>query len=295
MALGALLPPLALSTSLALGACATGATDEFLTEGRVLARVTAANAAPRRATRPRLVSTTVQKSPREEAAERAATYRDDIDCSRAVRQAEGADLRTLAWELIVACARTGKWRNLQHMFDPPYGARLAERPRPEALDLVARVIATRGGTFEADLPIVQRAGLPLTSLGDAVARLLPAGSWIIFRANVDQERRVRGKRVAELVEMGRRTQDRKAYAWGWDRAGEVYVSGIAKVGSSDVFDETGRIVEAKLPDTLPFLGSGQFIFAGRFKGVRTEEDATYALVDVVEVYTPGTVTFDVAR
>lgn len=280
-------------------ACATthSSTDEFLTAGRDLAEARTPTASRRSEPRAQLVSTDVKRpSPREEATSRAASYRDDIDCSRAVRLAEAAGQRTLAWELVVACARTGKWRNLQRMFDPPFGARLAALPKPEALELVARVIATRGGMFEADLPLVRRGGYRLTSLQDAAARQLPAGTWVIFRASVDQERRVRGKRVAELVEIGRRTQDRKGRVDHYDRSGRMYLgSEYSKVASSDLFDETGTIVEAKLPDSVPFLGSGQFIFAARFQGFRSDEDMTYALVDVVEAYTPGTITFDIAR
>lgn len=110
------------------------------------------------------------------------------------------------WALLAACVGRADFNDLEALVDEPWAAQL--KTRREGAELVARVIARRGGNIDRDLRVCRRAGLRLYSLRAALADpQAMTGGFVIMRAAVADARRVRGQRAVELDETRPMTDD----------------------------------------------------------------------------------------
>lgn len=275
--------------------CAT-TKDDFLSDNRDRARARQETPPP-----PKEVPGEVERRPApsqadlaKDAANRANAMRDDVECGRAVSVDEGSGRAAEGWHLLLACTRQGKWRSLTRLLGSPWGQRLQQAEEGERIAVLANVIANRGGVFEADLPVVQRASTPLRSLQEAFGSAAPAGSWVIFRASIAKEGvDKQGRRTVELDEVSRGTQDRKERVDYYDSSRRYVGSAVEKTGSSDFYDDTGNQVIGILPQNI-VLSKGQLIFLARVDSLKETPEGRRAFVHVARAFVPGAIMFDVS-
>jgi hypothetical protein len=205
--------------------------------------------------------------------ERAATMPNDQACVRAhTEQDKGGD-PSGAFQLLRACAAVGKWRDLRRALSPPINQHLAKLSEPEALTLLYRIIANRGGIFESDVPLTQRWSWGLHYLAEGFGDdPLPKDAWVVFRTDAAEAKR--GKNALTLVELVRSAKDSKAS-----------------------FSESGRVIIAKNPGALLIPEEGELIVLARLEKVVANNRDGYpeARVSLVEVMRPGLIAPDLTQ
>ncbi len=220
---------------------------------------------------------------------KAATLRDDIECTKAIHRMK-VEGEGDPYPLMVACARQGKWRNLKALLAHPVTEAM---PEAEAVPLLAHVIANRGGMFESDLRECLGRRRRLYHVSEARGpRPIPRGSWMMFRGELKTEDLGRsGERIAKFREFARGTRDRNVVIADYFTQQGVYVgSEVDKVGSEDVLRDTGLIVEAELPeDTTSLVRGQQYIVLAKYDRTQTtpEPETVTAYVQLVAAFRPG--------
>lgn len=122
-------------------------------------------------------------------AQKQAARLDDVRCEAEVRRA--AELEpdgAASFALLEACARLGRFRDLRLLGLRPWRRHLASMPAEEAYILASRIIATRGGSVDADVSMAQSAGLLLETLGEVLELrgVSPETQYAVVRGSLDQ-------------------------------------------------------------------------------------------------------------
>lgn len=198
--------------------------------------------------------------------------------------------------------------------------------RPEAPRVIAKVVALRGGDVEGDIPLVQKSRVPLFTLAAALRQPdVYKGRWVLVRGALSEIRQDGNKAAAMMREtslratarevadgpISRRDTSYKGSAQGEFSSSSRNSSGNRsdyKAGGSGQYSssgrteyssvkqkfenervETGRQAVGRLAQPDPFLEPDKdFIFLGRFDGVRPGEDeAPVALLSIAGYYRPN--------
>jgi hypothetical protein len=223
----------------------------------------------------------------------AAQFVRPSDCERSAREMQFSS-RERAWAGLKACINRGNFLLLRQLANPAWTHDL--QTRPEAPELLTRMVAKRGGAVLMDLQMLQEQRVPIFTLSDATEEPeVYKGRYVMFRAKVN-ERRSEGRtftaRLGETmlqsevfefpVGLARRSTSTttiggnvRGRPFPGEVSGSVTLSRDATSYSSgrrfeNVVVETGREALVRLPEVDPFLEPGkEFIVLARFDGVRT--------------------------
>lgn len=214
--------------------------------------------------------------------ELAARLADDEECERAVKVLSQKS-ETAGWSLIVACADQDKFRSLPILLSEQWKPRLLALPREQQLRLIAHLLSTGGGWFGDELPLIEKAGIPLRTLAAAMEepRRTP-DDYIVFRGKLTSRKLLPSGMVhLSIAERGRMTIDRQGWVYSRERGYEV-----GKTGSRDSWQETGLEVESEVGE-LPALvrEDNEYVFLAVLRQVETA--GTIAHVRIVDVFKPG--------
>src|SRR5438477_439836 len=222
-----------------------------------------------------------------------------------------------AWDALKACVERSRWPRgeftiLERLTGGFWDQDL--QARPDAPRLIAKIIALRGGDVEGDIPLAQKSRVPLFTLAAALRQPdVYKGRWVLVRAAVSEMkqnaayvRETSLRATAREVQVGpiRRTDHSSSTAVSADVQTTHYgnARGGAQINSSDRTEhslvkqkfenervETGRQAVGRLAQPDPFLEPDKdFIFLGRFDGVRPGEDeAPVALLSIAGYYRPN--------
>lgn len=223
----------------------------------------------------------------------AARYPQPLECEVMARSLQPTS-REQAWSVLQACVAGGRFWPLRALLTPAWLPDL--QIRPDAANLLAKVVAARGGEVQTDLGLLHDARLPLFSLEDGLENpKLYAGRLILLRAKVEELRHEDGKLVAALAE---RTlaSERRARQVGASavQSQEVTDTDEAPPGRGfanrhrslwrseqrveapyyvNVSVDTGRLALASVPAADPFLEPGQeFLVLARFDGLEPPDE-----------------------
>ena len=246
----------------------------------------------------------------------AADQLSPAECETAARQMHQNNADQ-GWAALSACVERTRWpRGEFTLLERLTGGfwDLDLQTRSDAPRLVARVIALRGGDVEGDIPLAQKSRVPLFTLAAALRQPdVYKGRWVLVRAAVSEMkqnaayvRETSLRATAREVQVGpiRRTDHSSSTAVSADVQTTHYgnARGGAQINSSDRTEhslvkqkfenervETGRQAVGRLAQPDPFLEPDKdFIFLGRFDGVRPGEDeAPVALLSIAGYYRPN--------
>ena len=246
----------------------------------------------------------------------AADQLSPAECESAARQMHQNNADQ-GWAALSACVERTRWpRGEFTLLERLTGGfwDLDLQTRSDAPRLVARVIALRGGDVEGDIPLAQKSRVPLFTLAAALRQPdVYKGRWVLVRAAVSEMkqnaayvRETSLRATAREVQVGpiRRTDHSSSTAVSADVQTTHYgnARGGAQINSNDRTEhslvkqkfenervETGRQAVGRLAQPDPFLEPDKdFIFLGRFDGVRPGEDeAPVALLSIAGYYRPN--------
>jgi hypothetical protein len=244
---------------------------------------------------------------------RAEAHRFDhaADCEIEARalEAQNADR---GWKLLRACVERGDFTDLRVLLDGAWDREL--RSRPDAGEMLTRLIAVRGGDIEGDVAFLHDHRVPVFTLADALAEPdVYAGRLLVMRVRVSDFRKTGDAATVQLDEythndsmvyapVGRgREHVRKIDDTGHDGPdGEAHHVTVhdrhnrveQRMASEDV--ATGRQALGKLEKPDPFLEPDKdFVVLARFDGVRQRSDADddhdprLAVVTLLHYFRPG--------
>jgi hypothetical protein len=214
-------------------------------------------------------------------------------CEQVARGAQAAS-RERAWELLRACVDKGNFTPIRRLLDGAWDKDL--QSRSDAAQLIAKVIAARGGDVYGDLNLLRQKRVPIFGLAPAAGHPdLYQGRLVLLRARVDDVRTERGKATVRLAEFALSGQLKdvagserfvtRRQAGSDTRWSRSAISGTARrqYGSSseksegyertqrteNTPQETGLQALGKLQTADPFFEPGrQFVVLARFDGVR---------------------------
>lgn len=248
----------------------------------------------------------------------AADQLTPADCETAARQIhqQGADD---GWNALRACVERTRWprgefTQLERLTGGYWDTEL--QTRPDAPRLIAQVIALRGGDVEGDIPLAQKSRVPLFTLAAALRQPdVYKGRWVLLRGALSDLKQDGNKAAALLHETSLRATAREVQVGAVQRTdrtnstslrGDAQTSmfgnlrGGAQIKGSDrterstvrqLFEnervETGRQAVGKLAQADPFLEPDKdFIFLGRFEGVKPGDDEQPVAVLSIAGYFP---------
>jgi hypothetical protein len=253
----------------------------------------------------------------EEARRIALAHDAAHSCEITARRVRGKDA-VQGWAIMEQCVRRPDFTDLESLIGPIWAADLAKAPA--AGELVAHVMALRGGDVENDLRVVRRRKLPLFSLRAALAD--PGqyrGRLVVLRGKAKEGRRadraggpllVQETKVmaeAERVRVGPQTSstsdsDVRDHSTGSPRRTSSERFSRTDGGSAEVLHnvsvETGRALALRVGADDPFLEPGtDYVMVVRFDGPSSadaddgqeEDDAPSATV--VAYFEPETSLF----
>jgi hypothetical protein len=217
------------------------------------------------------------------------------DCeasARAMRDSSPDD----GWQALRACVELGRFNRgpfaLLNLLTAYWDEEL--RTRPEAVRLVGRVIANRGGDVDGDISRLQAVRMPVFTLKAALAQpSVYKGRYIIIRGKLTDVKTDAKSATAMLAEMSMKPAD--LLRIGQDAQFIKTRTNVYKVFgehrfSENVMNPTGRVALGKLPEADPFLEPDkEFVFVGRFDGARptSDSDNKLALLNVIAYYRPA--------
>lgn len=228
-------------------------------------------------------------------------YIPPLDCERQARVLRSSN-RDQAWAALKACVARGRFTQLRPLVK---GWTEDLRERPDAPQLLAQVIASRGGNVRLDVRVLRDSKIPIFTLRDCLAQpKLYEGRYVLLRGQL-QEVRTLGDQVAARVDehtleamefeipVGsiRRKLASSRYAGNVGTAGTTIlgngsIGGEVNVGEDQYemdyvhrYDnavvETGRGAVLRIPDPDPFLENGRdLLLLVRFEGVRPSSVST---------------------
>ncbi len=237
---------------------------------------------------------------------------------------------------LLAVSRDGAWTALKSCVDSTQfnftllGAVLGNvwaeelRVRPDAAQLIAQVVAERGGSVQGELPLLHARKVPIFGLPAAIAQPeVYKGRYLLLRAQVADVRSEGDKPTVWLVEqslssveseqpVGYSTRKDSVTVHSGAVGGDMGMLGRANLGGQlsssqreqssttlrrfdNVSGETGIEALGRLTRPDPFLEPGKdFVVLARFDGMRTlsggdeeDEDAPkLPVVTIVSYYAP---------
>jgi hypothetical protein len=167
------------------------------------------------------------------------------------------------------------------------------RSRPDAVRVVARVIANRGGDVDGDISRVQAIRMPVFTLKAALSQPdIYKGRYVIIRGKLTDVKIEAKSATAMLDEISLKAAD--MMRMGQDARFIRTFDGVYKVRDEHYFAEnvtnpTGRKVLGRLPEADPFLEPDkEFVFVGRFDGAKpSNEEQKVGLLNVFGYYRPA--------
>ncbi|MET0403680.1 MAG: hypothetical protein ABW123_14810 [Cystobacter sp.] len=224
-----------------------------------------------------------------------ARYATPAQCEEAARALQPRS-RDAAWAALRSCVERTHFTLLGAMLAEAWSEDL--RVRPDAARLIARVVASRGGSVAGELSLLHEHRVPIFSLSDAIAQPdTYRGRYLLLRAQVADVRNDEDKPTVWLVEQSVGSVEREVVSPITRRqstrvrsgslGGEVGPLGRANVGGQLVTqeqeqtsvsvsrydnysDETGREALGRLQGADPFFAPGKdFVVLARFDGLRT--------------------------
>ena len=250
-----------------------------------------------------------------------ARYATPAQCEVAARRLL-ATSRDEAWSALKSCVERTHFTLLNALLSDAWAEEL--RVRPDAAQVIAQVVAWRGGSVEGELQILHARKVPIFGLSAAVAQPeMYKGRYLLLRAQVADVRSEDDRPTVWLVEQGMGSVAREqavGYATRKDSVkvhsgavgGNVGILGPSNLGGQiatseqevssstvqrfdNITDETGREALGRLQKADPFFAPGQdFVVLARFDGLRVtssgEEDDEDApklpVLTIVGYYTP---------
>lgn len=222
----------------------------------------------------------------------AARYPRPDMCEGAARSVQGLS-RDKAWEVLRACVDRGDFTLIKRLLDGGWDRELTSKP--DAAQLIAKVVAQRGGDVYGDLNRLRQRRIPLFGLGPAVTHPdLYKGRLLLVRAQVERISQDKGKVSARLLEYAlsgslkdvpgsarwvRNHREGSAGRSSRSASGSTsYSRGFASETTwgtertqrtENTPTETGLEAIGKLQAVDPFFEPGrQFVILARFDGVR---------------------------
>lgn len=257
--------------------------------------------------------------PRGTPAQLAKSFGRPHECEGAARRNLVADAE-FSWQLLKACVEKGGFTLLKTLLTGPWLDEM--KKRPDAGEVLAAVIAARGGDVAGDMDMVKQHKIFLFDLGmasKAADRI--AGKFVVFRAQVgDGKPKAKGYSM-EMAELGmfnqyagdhavegkvwkstvsgsaRGSYETSRYGSGKGQVsyGRKEVSGQFKERYENKVEETGRMIWASGDTSDPFLVPGRdLVILAKLDGVKTlstpsddEEPEQRFLVRVVKYWEPS--------
>ena len=250
----------------------------------------------------------------------AADQLTPADCETAARQIHQQSADD-GWSALRACVERTRWprgefTQLERLTGGYWDTDL--QTRPDAPRLVARIIALRGGDVEGDIPLAQKSRVPLFSLAAALRQPdVYKGRWVVLRGALSDLKTDGNKAAAMVHETSMRATAREVQLGSVSRSDHSSSSSIRAEAQSSKFGsargsvqsrgndrtehstvgqkfenervETGRQAVGKLPQADPFLEPDKdFIFIGRFDGVKPgEDDQPVAVLSIAGYFPPN--------
>ena len=167
------------------------------------------------------------------------------------------------------------------------------RTKPDAVRVVARVIANRGGDVDGDISRVQAIRMPVFTLKAALSQPeIYKGRYVIIRGKLTDVKIEAKSATAMLDEISMKAADMMRI--GQDARFIATRNNVFKVNdehrfAENVMNPTGRKVLGKLPEADPFLEPDkEFVFVGRFDGAKpSNEDQKIGLLNIFGYYRPS--------
>lgn len=218
------------------------------------------------------------------------------------------EARERAWEWLHHCVDAGYFTSLRTLLAGAWDAEL--QARPDALPMLAHVVAMRGGNVGADLALLHEKRIPIFSLEQAMAQPeVYRGRLVLVRARFAASSS--DGRSLKLVELAIGNQSREVEVapilrdeWkgrtneGWSpRAGEPgderqrgdrgeRTRTVTVRRSYNVDLSTGRWAVGQLAQPDPFLDlGGTFVLLARFDGL-SADDGGAPLLTIVDHQRP---------
>jgi hypothetical protein len=167
------------------------------------------------------------------------------------------------------------------------------RTHPDAVRIIARVIANRGGDVDGDISRVQAVRMPVFTLKAALSQPeIYKGRYVIIRGKLTDVKIEPKSATAMLDEISMKAAD--MMRMGQDARFIATRHDVFKVNdehrfAENVMNPTGRKVLGRLPEADPFLEPDkEFVFVGRFDGAKaSNEDQKVGLLNVFGYYRPA--------
>jgi len=200
-----------------------------------------------------------------------------------------------AWQALKACIELGRFNRgpftQLNLLTAYWEDEL--KTRPDAIRIVGRVIANRGGDVDGDISRVQAIRMPVFTLKAAMAQPeVYKGRFVIIRGKLTDVKLEAKSAVAMLDEMSMKAVALKrvdqedtivktqVFAYKWT---------LEHRFNENLLNPTGRKVLGRLPEADPFLEPDkEFVFVGRFDGAKPgNEDQKVAILNIIGYYRPG--------
>jgi len=219
-----------------------------------------------------------------------------------------ASSRDDAWTALKSCVEGTHFTLLKALLSDAWAEEL--RVRPDGAQVLARVIANRGGSIAGELELLHARKVPIFGLDAAVAQPdTYKGRYVLLRAQVADVRAEGEKATVWLVEQGLgsiATERELSPSYRTDVAtasasnnlatasNERWSRSVTQKHYENISSETGREALGRLAQPDPFLEPGKdFVVLARFDGVRItsgggedEEDAQRLPVLTIVGYYP---------
>lgn len=250
-----------------------------------------------------------------------ARYATPSQCEVAARRLQ-ATSRDEAWVALKSCVDRMHFTLLNALLGDAWAEDL--RVRPDAAQVLAQVVAKRGGSVPGELKLLHERKVPIFELSAAIAQPdIYKGRYLLLRAQVADVRSEGDKPTVWLVEQGMGSVESDqpvGYATRKDSVkvhagavnGDMGMLGRANLGGQlstseselsaatvrrfdNVSGETGREALGRLSKVDPFFAPGKdFVVLARFDGLRTtsggsedDEDAPQLpILTIVNYYEP---------
>lgn len=184
----------------------------------------------------------------------AQKFNRAVDCEKAAVQLAERLKRDTGWTFLKGCIGRADFGHLELLFSHW----LTElRARPEAIELLAQIIANRGGLVDQDVLSLQKYKLAVFTLKAAAGQpKIFAGRSVLFMGRVENIGTVKGRTELTVIEVAPQEAETRNFNTGYMRRSTVHMV------------ETEVEVTVGLPQPDPFLTPGQiFLFLARFEGL----------------------------